>query len=57
MASRRRGSSLTRPAPDIQDEVVIVVLGASGDLAKKKTVSHQCILPWISGSFKYGIFY
>lgn len=52
MASRRRGSSLTRPAPDIQDEVVIVVLGASGDLAKKKTVSHQCILPWIFGSFK-----
>ena len=37
---RQRVASLSQsqhPAIDIQDEVVIVVLGASGDLAKKKT--------------------
>lgn len=40
MTVRRRGSSIAQPvAIDIQDEVVIVVFGASGDLAKKKTVS------------------
>ncbi|KAF5099057.1 hypothetical protein D0Z03_001090 [Geotrichum reessii] len=37
--ARKRSSSLDKKnaAFDIQDEVVIVVLGASGDLAKKKT--------------------
>lgn len=42
MTVRRRGSSISQPvATDIQNEVVIVVLGASGDLAKKKTVSNR----------------
>lgn len=46
---RQRVSSLSQsqhPAIDIQDEVVIVVLGASGDLAKKKTVC-DCKPSWI----------
>jgi hypothetical protein len=28
---------------ELKDNTIIVVLGASGDLAKKKTVSHTCL--------------